>query len=252
MSDLNTLSRGLEFLRRIIEVDGEMTLDEIAKEFDLSSSTTHRLMSVLMDQGLISRVGAARYACGWRVASLATHTEHEVLRRIVKPIIKTASQKLKATMHLGVFDGEMVHYLVRSPDASYTSGASFTKEGMELEAYCSAIGKILLSDLSQEAREAYLGDDELIALTDNTITDRDELMNMLDNVRENKIAFDDEEVVPGLRCMAVPVFDAAGRVIAALSVSLDWPEMQARLDDEFIFETLRSSSARISRNIGVA
>ena len=252
MSDLSTLSRGLEFMRRIIETDGEKTLEEVAREFDLSSSSTHRLVSVLMSQGLIARVGTGRYACGSRVAGLARQSENEVIARLSRPAVEAISKKLKATMHVGIFDGEMVNYIVRSPDQSYTRASAFTKEGMQLEAYASGIGKVLLAALSNEERQAYFGDDDLIALTEHTVTDKTELMTLLDQVSEQGFAMDEQEIIIGLRCMAVPIYNHDKHVAAALSVNMDWPDMQSRLDDEYLLSVLQDTSRRISRNLGAA
>jgi DNA-binding IclR family transcriptional regulator len=95
----------------------------------------------------------------------------------------------------------------------------FTRTGLQLEAYCSGIGKVLLAHLPVAERHAYLAAGPFVALTSHTITDPARLAVALDAVRAEGFATDLGEIVEDLQCLAVPVRQPDGRVRAAISVS---------------------------------
>lgn len=103
--------------------------------------------------------------------------------------------------------------------AGQSAGDLFTQVGMQLEAYCSGIGKVLLAHLPEPAQTAYLSTGPFPALTNQTITDPVLLKDELDIVLRRGFALDDEEVVAGLQCVAVPILKQNGAVIAAVSAS---------------------------------
>ncbi len=110
----------------------------------------------------------------------------------------------------------MTTYLVKEGDAD---SASFTREDMQLESYCSGIGKVLLAHLSEADQERYLSGGPFVPLTPNTIVDPHQLRDHLRKVRALGYAIDDSEIAPELTCMAVPVLKSDRSVRLALSAS---------------------------------
>jgi len=94
----------------------------------------------------------------------------------------------------------------------------YTRVGSKLEAYCSGLGKVLLAALPPEQLENFILDGDLVAITPYTITDRTILRGELAKIRLQGYAVDDREYQANMRCVAVPVRDAEGGVVAALSV----------------------------------
>jgi IclR family transcriptional regulator, acetate operon repressor len=141
---------------------------------------------------------------------------HEILARISRPILRKLARESGQTAHLGVLTGDMVTYLVKEQGRA---APIFTREGMKLEAYCSGIGKVLLSDLVAERLEDYLSGEPFVALTHRTLTDPEKLRREFARVRKNNFAVDNREVADDLHCIAVPVRDSRGRVVAAVSLS---------------------------------
>lgn len=248
--DLTTFGRGLDLLEAVVRADGERSLSEISDEMGLSSSTAHRFISVMMSRGFLARARAGRYIGGVSFGELSAHRANDVLARVGRPLIDEAAKRLGMTLHLGVFDGEMVTYIVKTNGPGATKAVEFTREGMQLEAYCSGVGKILLASIPREEQIRYIGDDSLVALTPKTITDKSELLDALSIIRQTGFACDDEEVKEGLRCLAVPVYGPGGRVLAALSASMDVPG-DATPSDERVLSELNAAAQRISKNIGM-
>jgi DNA-binding IclR family transcriptional regulator len=110
----------------------------------------------------------------------------------------------------------MVTYLLKS---GATKANLFTREGTQLEAYCTAIGKVLLASLPDPAREEYLRSGPFIRMTSNTVTDLQKLEATLAQIAAQGYATDNAEMDANLRCIAVPIRNGEDTVIAALSIS---------------------------------
>ncbi|MBJ7418293.1 MAG: IclR family transcriptional regulator, partial [Niveispirillum sp.] len=161
------------------------------------------------------RLGRGRYRLGPALLSLSAGLRLEdMLVDVARPLVQDLARDCRACVHLGSFDGEMVTYLLKR---GFGREKIFSAEGMQLEAYCSGIGKVLLAHLPATDRARYLAGGPFVALTPRTITDPARLGAELDRVQAQGWALDDEEILTGLRCAAVPVRDGAGTVIAALS-----------------------------------
>jgi DNA-binding IclR family transcriptional regulator len=100
-----------------------------------------------------------------------------------------------------------------------TSIMAHTRPGAQLEPYSSGLGKVLLSALPQSELDNFIHEGELVALTPHTITDRALLLAELEAVRRKGFALDDRESRTDLCCVAVPIRDNEGRIIAAMSAS---------------------------------
>jgi DNA-binding IclR family transcriptional regulator len=92
--------------------------------------------------------------------------------------------------------------------------------GARLSAHCSGVGKVLLAHRSCQEVTAMLEEQNLTAFTQNTITSVDQLAQELAQVRQQGYAFDREELAPGLCCVAAPIYDQDGHVLAAMSISV--------------------------------
>jgi IclR family transcriptional regulator, acetate operon repressor len=116
--------------------------------------------------------------------------------------------------------------------------------GMQLEAYCSGIGKVLLAHLPKAACEDYLAAGPFVALTSRTIVDPDLLRAELANVRHQGFAVDNHEVAEDLRCIAVPLRRPDGEVVAAVSVS-QLGDGHQKYQDKHILFLLRAATEKI-------
>lgn len=236
--------RGLCLFDRIVRDEGRTPLSGLAQSIGLPGSTARRFASSLERMGLVARVGRGRYAAGKSLAALGALADpHIVLARASRPLLRRLARRVKATVHLGIFEAEMVTYLVKE----YGGGVRiFTREGSQLEGYCTAIGKMLLASLDRAEREAYLASAPFVALTDRTVTAPDAIRDMLDGVRDQGFAIEDGETADGLRCLAVPVTSPDGSVIAAISIArlgnaqTPWPEARDLADARLCAEALSS------------
>ena len=195
-----------------------LTLSEVAEASAMSMATTHRFVKTFEKLGALYVNPQRRILLGsgledLGVAMAAGADPLTPLKRLVAEL----SASLDLTVHAAIRDGGMVRYIAKGETARCMKLS--TQVGTELEAYCTALGKVLLSTLSWKDLRAYLDSGGFVALTPNTITDPQQLREELLQVREQAFAFDDEEFREGLRCLAIPLKGASGSIRGALSMS---------------------------------
>jgi IclR family KDG regulon transcriptional repressor len=144
-------------------------------------------------------------------------------------------------IHLSILDGREIVYLEKKGAGQVLTVA--TRVGGRHPAYASAMGKVLLAFLPAERLEGVLEGSELAALTAHTITDKARLQRELDQIRGQGYALDNEEAFPGIRCVAAPIRNQSGTVVAALSATVP----AQRLGDERVSELAKLITETASR-----
>jgi DNA-binding IclR family transcriptional regulator len=192
----------------------ELTLNELAERSRLPRSTAHRVACRLEGLGALERTRR-----GWRVGVRMFELGQLVptqlrLREQALPFMGDLYEATRGTIHLAVLEGADVMYVEML--AGHRKVRSPSRRGGRVPAHCTAVGKVLLAFTP----EAFDRDGPpLAARTRATITDRVALAAVLAEVRRTGVAFDEEEAMEGLHCVAAPVRDHRG-VAAALSVSM--------------------------------
>ena len=226
----------------------EWGVGEVASRLALAKSTVSELLSSLASQGFVERTRRGRYRLGWRLFTL-----NQVLLEST-PLVRESRREMQEIVER---HGESSHLMVLERDravivermqASVAAHLLMYRVGLRIPAHCSACGKVLLASRPRAEVERMFGDAELVKLTPATIGDPETLLVELEHVREQGLAYDREEIVPGLSCIAAPIRDDEGRVIAAISVSVPTYRF---LGEEAAFERLISEAGRrISRRLG--
>lgn len=213
------LDRALSLLSAVLADDGRRTISAVAEHVGLPLSTTHRLVATLVRHKLLTRTGRGHYVAAHRLAMAGGKgPARRGLALVARPVLRRLAIASQSAAHLGVLEGDMVTYLVKE---SGSGRDLFTREGMQLEAYCSAVGKMLLAHLPDKALDSYFAGGPLVPLTSRTMTDEIQLRAHLANICSNGHAIDDREIAPDLFCIAVPIRSTDGAVIAAISCSTD-------------------------------
>ena len=128
--------------------------------------------------------------------------------------------------------------------------AGFTREGTQLDAYCSALGKVLLAYLPAADRDAYLAGGPFPKLTSRTIQDAKALASHLRKVRRQSYAVDDGEFAEELKCIAVPVRNPGRRVCAALSITTTPGKLRGTRAAQ-VLDVLRRAAADIEAGLSI-
>jgi DNA-binding IclR family transcriptional regulator len=203
-------------------------------------------MQTLEGIGAVVRDSRGRYRPGMLLLSLSQGVvEQDLWSRAPQRLLDGVAREMDCAIQIGTLEDGMVTYVARA--GRQRPGPCFAV-GMQFEAYCTAIGKVLLASLSTADFEAFLAEGELIALTANTIIEQEALTWQLTRIRQECWASDRGEMMDGLSCIAVPIHDAAGHVVAALSASeestcpSDLRQQQLRRG---LTETARAISTRL-------
>ncbi len=203
-------------LEAVLTDNGQTSITALARAIGMPISTAHRQVATLGAQGFLARQHGRHVAGPRLLALLHRLDEKQIITNAAAPLLDRLAETLSTVVQLGTFENDMVTYRIKTG-----AGADglFTRAGMQLEAYCSAIGKVMLAHMLQPEKDAYLASGPFVALTAQTIVDPEELREELAAICEQGFAVDDEEVADGLVCIAVPIRTGRGRVVAALSAS---------------------------------
>ena len=219
------LVQGISNALRLLECFGEREefgLTELAARVGLGKNTAFRALATLVVHGYLEqdeengpyRLGPAALELAHRLAG------GQALLRRARPVLEALARSLGETSHLAVLrDFEVVHLDGEPADRPVVAGLRL---GRRAPAHCTALGKVLLAHAAPELREAF--DREVVAaglpaFTRATITDRSKLFEELRAIPHRGFALDLEEWSEGLTCVAAPVQDRTGAVVAALSIS---------------------------------
>ncbi|GAA4839265.1 IclR family transcriptional regulator [Saccharopolyspora rosea] len=208
----------LELLSR-----GRHRLSDIAETLRLPLSSAHGLLGTLVHRGFAEFDPASRtYGLGLKAWTVGQgYAGHRDLVGLASPLMDGLAQDTGETVQLSRLDGtENVSIAIaESPQSMKLVSAV----GMRLPAHAVALGKALLAGLPpDELRRRYRGA-ELQRCTANTVRDPEELFTEVELTKQRGYAVDDEEYIIGCRCVAMPIRDHSGEVVAALSVAAPTP-----------------------------
>jgi IclR family KDG regulon transcriptional repressor len=198
----------------------EWGVSEVAEELGLPKSSAHALLSTLAAIDLLKRTGNARYRLGWRILALSqTLMETAHFRREARRWMSELVAEFGETVHMATLQLGRVVYTDKVVGTRAVR-VELTGVGTQGPAHCSALGKVLLSDLTAERVREIVSQHGLPANTPNTITSLSELESELESVRRRGYAYDVGELMPELCCVAAPILGYGTHVIAAMSISV--------------------------------
>jgi DNA-binding IclR family transcriptional regulator len=206
----------LEYLSQSVEPKGPT---EIAQEVGLNKSTVYRLLSSLQQRGYIEKsASGGTYRIGIRLVEVASnHINNLELQTEARPVLIEMQSELGLIVHLGILDGREVVYAEKLDISPNLRG--YTQIGLRVPAQCSSLGKVLLSCMSGDQLDYLMSSCNFEQYTANTVTNLKDLKTQLRKVRQQGWGIDNEEYILGHRCVAAPVFDYRGEIIAAVSAS---------------------------------
>jgi IclR family transcriptional regulator, acetate operon repressor len=244
----SAILRAVRVLEAIARQDSPPQLSEICREVDLPKPTVYRILTTLEHAGLVGREpGSKRYACAERLSALAGQTLLRSPNRAARrAVLEELVEQVGETCNLSIPNNNSVLYLDRI-EASWPLRISLGA-GSKLPLYASACGKIFLAHLPKRSRERFLRVTPLIRHTPSTVTDPAKLAREFEQVRANGYSIDNEEYLAGICCLAVPVRDADGRVVAAVAVHAPVSRMNLDQAIEFLPQ-LRQAADSISQTI---
>ena len=191
---------------------------EVVAATGLAKATTHRIVTTLVDRHFVTVDADGSYLPGPKILSLAGLALARIdISAIARPFVDALVATSHCTVHLGVVNGDEIIYLIRAdPDKPYVMPS---RVGLAIPMHSTGIGKVVLSDYTDDQLERYVGRAGLPRRTEHTITTLAALRAEIADVRRCGYALDREENVPGLSCVAAPVRDLTGTVKYGISIS---------------------------------
>ncbi|MBI0327987.1 DNA-binding transcriptional regulator KdgR [Burkholderia plantarii] len=228
---------------------GPIGISELSHRLGMSKTTVHRFLQTLKTLGFVAQEDETeRYRLTIRLFELGSQALESVdLVREADVEMRRIGRLTREALHLGAFDEDHIIY-IHKIDADYGL-RMHSRIGRTNPLYSTAIGKVLLAWMApEEAREA-LSRAEFRKSTQKTLASAEAVWSILPHVREQGYGEDNEEQEDGLVCLAVPVFDRFGRVIAGLSIS--FPTMRCGADTKAHYVALLKQAGRaVSARLG--
>lgn len=226
---------------------GGARVTEIATHLNKSKGSIHNHLSTLYELGYVTKHNN-KYQIGLRFLEPGIHArQQQPLYEIAKTEIETLAEKTGELVNLLVEEHGLGIYLHRASGNNAVNVDAQT--GTRVSLHNTALGKAILAHLPEARVETILDRHGMSQTTDHTVTDRDTLFDHLDTVRERGVAFDDEERLSGLQCVAVPIVNEEECVEGALSVSVPTRRMQDSPLDGEIPTMLKDAANVIQLNI---
>jgi len=246
---INSILRACNILRCFSGKKGHFKVSEVARLLHLDRSTTYRILLTLERGGFLEKdaktgeysLGVAAFEVGNAYLGRADFIQ------ISKPVMSHLAVEVQETVHLAILSGTEILY-VDKVDSPRTLGV-MSKVGQRGPVYCTALGKVLLAFLPDDERSKILGQIQLKPLTQNTITSKKGFTEELKEVRRLGYARDHREIEEDVECLAAPIRNHLGDVIASISIS--GPQRKINIPREGTFAgQVMKAAALISSKMG--
>lgn len=244
---ISSLAKGLDVLDLLVE-RGDASVSEVARALGFNRASSHRFLATLQELGYVEKNEESRYTASIKLMEMGLKLAGRMeVRKISKPYMQLLAEAFKETVNLGFYDAYEVLHVDKIDSREILRIDART--GSRTPAYCTALGKAILSVLPPGEQLAFFENVKLKRCGPNTIRSKKKLKSELADIHRKGYAVDDEELTAGLRCVAAPIFDPNSQGFYALSIS--GPAVRLSLERiEHIQGRLRKACREISGKLG--
>lgn len=249
-----SLARGLAILECFKPECPVLGIADVADELGMSRSTTHRYLTTLLALGYVEQDSGRKYRLSLRVADLGMSVLSSTgLREHAHPVLEELRARSKLTVSLAVLDGSEIVYVDRVlgfQRGQHDIDTGRVGTGSRLPASCTAMGKVLLAQLTAEERRERLSRVTLERLGPNAIVSKAALQAELRTALDDGFATEDEECAAERIAIAAPVRDESGEVLAAIEISAHTAAITVEQLADGLRAHLAVAADRISARLG--
>lgn len=244
-NEIQSTKTAFRLLEELKHRDGT-GVTELAEVLDLPKSTVYSHLNTLYNEQYVVREDG-QYRLGYKFLEYGERVRlNSVLQTTARPELEALANETGELVNLMVEEfGQGIYVNIVEGEKAIQVD---TYEGKRVNLHCTALGKAILSEFPEERVDAILDERALESKTPNTITDREELLKELNEIREQGYAYDDQERAEDLRCVAAPIV-SQGKVHGAISVSGPLPRMVGDRYRSEIPEQLINAASVIGINI---
>ena len=246
---VKALARALSILEAMLHHRSPISITQLSQQLGLYPSSVHRMMDTLKYWGLVEQAPHTQeYTLGLKVVELgmAKLRQLDVFKEAT-PLLKQIAKHFDETVNLAVMDQGEVIYLDKVESTRIVKAILYP--GLRAPFHCTAIGKVLMAFQPKSVRSKMIKVKKLTRYNQNTITDQEELEKELIKIRATGYGLDNGEHVEEVHCIAVPIYNLHGRVIAAISISVPAFRMTSEKKKEMI-TFMKKKALEISRRLG--
>lgn len=224
------IRRAFAVLDLFREGEGELGVVQVAEELGLTLSTAHRIARALVSEGYLAQSGGReRYRLGLHALLLGQAAQRAMGMEVAKPVLQRLAEQTQESVNLGLAD---VDHAVVIQRVESTQALRFSVEvGSTVELHATSMGKALLA-FNDDLRRQVEAHERFNQLTDKTHGTLTGLLDDLEEVKQRGWSIDDEESMPGVRCVAAPIIGPDGQARAAVAVQAP----AVRMPDPRFFE----------------
>lgn len=249
-NNVQSIERVLTILNTLSEYPEGIQITRLSELVGLNKSTTHRLLSTLLNMRYVVKDETTyRYKLGLQIVYLSRNVLSNMsIAEVSKPYLEKLVSEVNETVHLCIEDNEEVMYIQKIE--SNQTIRLYSRIGSRAPLYCTAVGKILLSDMQEAKLQQTLSKMEFHPRTEATITSKEELLKEVEKVKAQQYSLDNIEYQEGIRCIAAPIFDYNGNIIAAFSISGPSSRVTMEVVNDILIEKVKKTTEEISLNFG--
>ena len=240
---IESLDRGLRVLQSFALDRRPMTLSDLAKVTDLPRATTRRILMTLQKAGFVA--GDDRlFTLTPRVLTLATaYLTSNQISTVMQPLMDAVSTQAKEVCSLAILDGDEAVFIARSsPARVFSTGLDI---GYRLPVFCTSVGRVLLSRLSNDDLAKTIDLMTMTPLTPQTLTDKAAVIATIITDRSKGYSLVDREAEPGFRSISVPVRRYDGAILAAINMGAHVDRVSAEEMLEKFLPRLREAAGSV-------
>jgi DNA-binding IclR family transcriptional regulator len=252
-SNVQAIEKGCNILDLLSRGNKSYSIREIAHTLKLPKPTVHRILSTLCNSGFVLQNPDSKdYRLGFRLVELGqTVLDRIDFRKEAEPFLNNLADSVQETVHLAHLDDGQIVYLDKVERISVPTGLRMASRiGARNYAHSCALGKVLLAYSPKSKRDEIFKLKGMPKLTENTIVNLDQLQAHLKQIRSRGYSVDHEENEKGIRCVAAPVRDYTGDVIAAISISGPTVRITRQRVQSELVKHIVSTAAKISQKLG--
>jgi IclR family pca regulon transcriptional regulator len=247
---VQSLARGLAVIRAFDAGSPELTLSDVARKTGLTRAAARRFLLTFSDLGYV-RTDGRLFALSPRVLELGyAYLSSLTLPDVAEPHLERLVNEVHESASVSVLDGGDVVYVARVPTSQIMRVT--ISIGTRFPAYATSMGRVLLAGLPDDRLDDYLASITLRAFTSQTITTEAALRDELKRVREQGWALNNQELEDGLRSIAAPIRDHAGRVTAAVNIAAPAGRTSAGRATAVLLPRLLAAAAQIEADLRAA
>lgn len=247
---IQALQRGLRVLDALLEAGAPLSLEQICARTQLPKSTAFRVVVNLL-QGQYLTETEDGYWLSLKMLHLGAVVEARLdVKQQAAPLLAGLRDRVNETVHLAMLDDDWRVVYLDKLSATHAIGLMASRVGLTAPMYCTALGRAMAAFRPEEEISSWLHTHPLEAHTSNTVTDPAALLRELHAIRLRGYAVDNGEYETGVRCVAAPIRDHSGAVIAALSVSGPEARLPMPLVGSFISVQAVRTAQLISQAMG--